>query len=84
MGSSSIASTTLAPERGAVTVAGAGFGGGASAPPAIRGGMVRVKVEPSPSRLSTSIRPPSRRASRWLIASPSPVPLWDRVALLST
>ena len=52
--------------------------------PKIRAGMLSVKVEPCPSRLSTSMWPPSNRASRWLIARPSPVPLWDRVALLST
>ena len=42
-------------------------------------GRYTVNVEPAPTRLSTSIRPPCASAITWLIASPSPVPPTSRL-----
>src|SRR5262249_12708272 len=47
-------------------------------------GSVRVKAEPLPSSLSATTCPPSSRARRRTMASPSPVPPWRRVLDMST
>ena len=44
---------------------------------------VKLKQEPSPASLTTSIWPPMRPTSCWLIASPRPVPPYWRVVELS-
>ena len=45
--------------------------------------MMSVKVDPLPSSLSTVRSPPSRRARLRLMESPSPVPPYWRVVLVS-
>src|SRR5262245_5376658 len=53
-------------------------------PPSAWSGTVKKKVEPRPSSLSTPTRPPCISTSRLVMLSPSPVPPYSRVMVVST
>src|SRR6266850_170266 len=53
-------------------------------PPSACSGTVKKNVEPRPSSLSTPMRPPCSSTSRFVMLSPSPVPPYSRVIVVST
>src|SRR6266571_4870786 len=53
-------------------------------PPSVRRGTVKKNREPLPSSLSTPMRPPCSSTSRFVMLSPSPVPPYSRVTVVST
>src|SRR5262249_16683354 len=53
-------------------------------PPSACSGTVKKNVEPRPTSLSTPMRPPCISTSRFVMLSPSPVPPYSRVMVVST